>query len=67
MKRKLKLFVWPAFNPDWSDGLAFAIAYDETEARKIILKKRGLGVCEWGDVFIHRLDRKIAYFVSGGG
>ena len=30
----LRLFVWDGFCPDYTSGLAFAIAEDETDARK---------------------------------
>ena len=36
MKSKLKLFVWTEFSPDYTSGLAFAIAKDEPEARKLV-------------------------------
>ena len=36
MKAKLKLFVWTRFCPDYTSGLAFAIAKDELEARRLI-------------------------------
>lgn len=41
MKSKLKLFIWTDFNPDYSGGLAFAIAKDETDARKLIEEDYG--------------------------
>lgn len=67
MKSKLKLFVWTRFSPNYTSGLAFAIAKDETEARKLIIAERGFGVSEWGELKIHPLTRKIACSVGGGG
>ena len=64
---KLKLYVFEAFQPDYTNGLAFAIAHSESEALKIIEKKQGFPVYEKGTVSVHRLDRKVAYCVSGGG
>ena len=67
MKTKLKLYVWTGFSRDWSDGLAFAIAKDEGEARMLIEKHRSFPVSTWGDLEVHRLDRRVARCVSGGG
>ena len=70
MKSKLKLFVWTDFNPDWTSGLAFAIAKDEKEARKMIIKLYSQGNHEpynWGTLTIHPLTKKICDYVSGGG
>jgi hypothetical protein len=66
-KPKLKLFVFDGFSPDYSGGLAFAIAKDETDARKQIIEKHGYNPPEWGGLTIHRLDRRLAYAKSGGG
>lgn len=67
MKQKLKLFVWTNFLPDYNSGLAFAIAKDETEARKLIEKKHGDSPITWGDLQILPLTKKTAFSVSGGG
>ena len=63
----MKLFIWTGFCPDYTSGLAFAIAKDETDARKQIIKQRGHEPYEWGDLEIKRLDRRVARSVSGGG
>lgn len=34
--RPLKLFLWTEHKRDWSSGVAFALAHDETEARALI-------------------------------
>ncbi len=67
MKSRLKLFIWTDFCSDYTRGLAFAIAKDETEARKLIEKARGFEVYDWGELEIRRLDRRAARCVSGGG
>jgi len=64
---KLRLYVWEGFSPDYTSGLAFAIAESETEARMLIEKKRGFEVYEWGTLKIKPLDKRIAFCVSGGG
>jgi hypothetical protein len=66
-KARLKLFVFTEFCPDYTSGLAFAIAKDETEARKLIEKDRDFSVYEWGTLTIYPLTKKIAKSVSGGG
>jgi len=65
-KKELKLFIWTNFSPDYSGGLAFAIAENETAARKAIEKDRGYSVYDWGDLEIRRIDWRVARSVSGG-
>ena len=60
---KLKLYVWTEFSPDWTDGLAFAIAESEEEARELVIKAYGV-VYTWGKVAVRPLE-KGAYAVSG--
>jgi len=67
MEANLRLFVWTEFCPDYSSGLAFAIAKDETDARKLIERQRGYEVFTWGKLNIYPLTRRIAQSVSGGG
>jgi hypothetical protein len=64
---KLRLFVWTDFCPDYTGGLAFAIAKDETDARKQIEKDRVYSIYEWGTLRIYPLTKRIARSVSGGG
>ena len=66
MKTKLKLFIWTGFSPDYTDGLAFAIAEDEAEARKMIIKEYGLEPI-WGSLEVRRLDQRVVRYVCGGG
>jgi hypothetical protein len=67
MRSKLRLFIWTGFCPDYTSGLAFAIAKDESEARKLIEKQRGYPVYEWGYLEIKPLSKKVARSVCGGG
>ena len=66
-KGKLRLFVWTHFSPDYTSGLAFAIACDEADARKMIQAEPGYSPSDWGDLTIHPLHQRIARSVSGGG
>lgn len=67
MKTNLKLFVWTGFSPDYSGGLAFAIASDETDARDQVCKACGYLPNDWGKLEIKRIDRRFAAYVNGGG
>lgn len=64
-KPPLRLFVWEGFSPDYTGGLAFAIARDETDARKMIVKRHGYDPSEWGGLTIYPIKR-IARCISGG-
>jgi len=66
MKTKLKLYIWKDFNPDYTGGLAFAIAKDETDARKLIKEEMGFSIYDWGKLEVKPLSRRIARAVSGG-
>jgi len=76
-RSKLKLFVWDDFNSDYTKGLAFAIAENVEEAKKLIfdyLKKKGEPKqnyflnCDpfWGDMLEYTIN-KIGMGASGGG
>jgi len=67
MKKKLRLFVWEGYSPDYTDGIAFAIARTEEEARKKIIEVRGCEPYTWGTLTVHSLSKSIAFEVSGGG
>jgi len=64
---ELKLFVFTNFCPDYAGGLAFAIAKDETDAKKQIEKKQGYTHNSWGTLTIKPLTKRTAYCVRGGG
>ena len=66
--KKLKLFVWTEFCTDYTDGLAFALAEDETEARKLVIEEHGYDPGDsWGVLEVRCVDDKFAGSVSGGG
>lgn len=65
MRKKLRLYVWTNYSPDYTDGLAFAIARDEIEARKLVTKARGNEPFQWGTLTVHELG-PVAYEQSGG-
>lgn len=66
MNKKLKLFIWTGYSPDYTGGLAFAIAEDETQARDLIEKERGYDVYDWGELEVREIE-PVAREVSGGG
>lgn len=65
--KKMKLFVWTGFSPDYTNGLAFAVAPDLETAMDMVIKERGFNVSEWGALEIHNCTDQIAFCVSGGG
>ena len=66
--KKMKLFVWTEFCPDYTDGLAFALAEDETEARKLVIEECDYDPEDsWGVLEVRCVDDKFAVYVSGGG
>lgn len=65
---ELKLFVWTEFEPDYTDGLAFAIAETEEEAKELVIKEKyGSVPRKWGNLEILSLNEKTARSVEGGG
>lgn len=64
---ELKLYLFTHFSPDYTSGLAFAIAMDEVHARELIEKDLGYSPYDWGNLSIHALNEPIASAVSGGG
>lgn len=63
----LMLFVWTRFAPDYTDGLACAIAHDEPEARQMICVKLGYDPTDWGELEVHSFASPMAFAVAGGG
>ena len=67
-----RLYVWTGFCPDYSDGLAFAIADSLEEAKEHVKKTRLVnrpwddGLDSWGELHVHGLREKVCYFVDGG-
>jgi len=66
MKSKLKLFIWTDFEPNYSGGLAFAIAKDEADAKKLIREEHGFEIRDWGTLEIRSLCYRFAQSVGGG-
>jgi hypothetical protein len=62
----LSLYVWTGFAPDYTDGLAFAIAEDESKARSLV-EKTGYDPHDWGTLQILPIDGPVAFAVAGGG
>lgn len=65
--KNCKLFIWTNFCRYYTAGLAFAVAENETQARKLIEKERGYEVYQWGNLEIRKIDVKVARCVAGGG
>ena len=65
-KLELFLFVWTQLCPDYSSGLAFAIAETVEQARKLIEQSRGYGVSNWNPVQVFPASEPIAFCVNGG-
>ena len=62
----LKLYVWEGFEPDYTEGLAVAIAKTEEEAKTLILEQAGGEVYEWGRLSVRDI-RPFGRCVCGGG
>lgn len=65
-KKKLMLYVWTGFAPDYTSGLAIANAESEEEARKAIVYYLGYDPTEWGTLHIMSSNEKFATAVHGG-
>ena len=75
MKTPMKLFVWREYMPNYSGGLAVAIAENELEARKLV-KRYGCACAwgddwgelgdDWGELTVYPLTSKFAVSVNGG-
>lgn len=64
--QELKLYVWEDFCPDYTGGLAFAIATNEAKARKLI-KRDSKNISNWGTLTIYPLTKPVGFYVVGGG
>lgn len=66
---KYNLYVWTGFEPDYTDGLAFAIATSKEEAQKVIADKKRTTVdrISWGKLSVRSVTQKVSYYVNGGG
>lgn len=65
----LKLYVWSPFATDYTDGLAFAIAENIEQARKLCAKHLGFNHSELSDLEprVYPLTSPIGFAVCGGG
>lgn len=63
---ELKLYVWTRFCPDYTDGMAFAIAETEEQARSYVMSYMDFVPSEWGDLETKPIS-KCGYGVYGGG
>lgn len=64
---ELRMFVWAEFCPDYTDGLAFAIAPDVRTAQNMVVEKCGFRPVNWGPVAEYSISEPIAFAVTGGG
>lgn len=64
---ELSMFVWEQFNPDYTDGLAVAIAETVEQAQELVQQRQGYEVDDWGPVQQLPVTEPIAFCVSGGG
>lgn len=64
----MKLYVWTEFCPDYCDGLAFAIANNIDEAKKLVIESNGVQTTdeEFGSVSVYTLQTPRAFCVMGG-
>jgi hypothetical protein len=68
----MNVYIWRHFAPDYSYGLAVAVAPNETRARELVVADRGYSPEEWGTVEIYTPEfiasvGGVAATVSGGG
>jgi hypothetical protein len=62
----MRLFVWNEFCPDYTAGLAFAVAADIEEAQRLVIKSEGFNPSNWGPVQVFDLKEPRAFSVFGG-
>ncbi len=64
---KMKLYVWTGFSPDWTGGIAFALATSEARARGQIIEGFGYNPSEWGTLNVYSASKPFAAAIAGGG
>ena len=62
----MNLYVWDEFAPDWSDGLAFAIAPSLERARELVEIECGYSPSDWGPYTEYPVDEETAEACTGG-
>lgn len=70
MEQKLKLFVWHNCLRDYTDGVMFALAYNEEEAREVIRENGGRGMASVEQDLLATptvYEEPVGHFVYGGG
>lgn len=63
---ELRLFVWDEYAPDYTSGLAFAIAPNIQEAIKMVIEATGYEVSDWGQCSEYPINQPIAFAKMGG-
>ena len=63
----MRLFVWDGFCPDYTDGLAFAVAENIEQAQEMVIKEKGYTPFDWGPLKEFDLSVPVAFAVSSGG
>ena len=64
--RVMRLFVWSEFDPDYHDGLAFAIAETVEQAKELVVEQYGSDPDDWGSVQEFDCSSAVAFSVVGG-
>jgi hypothetical protein len=67
MSEKMKLYVWTGFCPDYTDGLAVAVAETIEQAQQLVTAEKGYEPFEWGVLQVFELTEPRAFCISGGG
>ena len=62
-----RLFVWTKFAPDYTEGLAFAVAETTEQAHRLVIEHLGYEPSDWGRLYIYPIRAGIAFAVPGGG
>ena len=62
----MKLYVWIEFAPDYSYGLAFAIANTIQQAQQLVIEQVGYCPPDWGLCQEFELDDARAFACTGG-
>ena len=65
-KKQLKLYVWEEFCPDYTEGIAFAIAETAEQAQELVIEEHGREPFYWGKMQEYDLTKPVAFAVTGG-
>jgi len=65
-EKKLYLYVWREFAPDYTNGLAIAIAENERQARDLVIEVYGCNTSDWGPVDVYEIGEPMAFACAGG-